>query len=156
MGKEQDLLQASKSEMLAQIEKILGHKTRKSGIQSLMSRTVNPNYQDELGYTPLHYAALNGHRSAAELLLKYDASTNIPDNSGNYPLHLAAWNGHSDVAKVLINTGPSRANVNEQNGTEDTALHSAAQLVRASWWLYYLRIMLILMSVTVAKNRRLT
>lgn len=33
---------------------------------------------------------------------------------GNYPLHLAAWNGHADVAKVLINTGPSRANVNEQ------------------------------------------
>lgn len=29
---------------------------------SLMSKTVNPNYQDELGYTPLHYAALNGHR----------------------------------------------------------------------------------------------
>ena len=33
---------------------------------------------------------------------------------GNYPLHLAAWNGHADVARVLINTGPSRANVNEQ------------------------------------------
>ena len=27
-----------------------------------MSKTVNPNHQDELGYTPLHYAALNGHR----------------------------------------------------------------------------------------------
>ncbi|RMX60043.1 hypothetical protein pdam_00004489 [Pocillopora damicornis] len=127
MGKEQDLLQAAKTGNVAHIEKILGNKTRKSGIQSLMSRTVNPNHQDELGYTPLHYAALNGHRSSAELLLKYDASTNIPDTSGNYPLHLAAWNGHADVAKVLINTGPSRANVNEQNDTEDTALHSASQ-----------------------------
>ncbi|XP_022779967.1 ankyrin repeat and sterile alpha motif domain-containing protein 1B-like isoform X3 [Stylophora pistillata] len=127
MGKEQDLLQAAKTGNVAHIEKILGHKTRKSGIQSLMSRTVNSNHQDELGYTPLHYAALNGHRSSAELLLKYDASTNIPDNSGNFPLHLAAWNGHADVARVLINTGPSRANVNEQNGTEDTALHSASQ-----------------------------
>lgn len=127
MGKEQDLLQAAKSGNVAHIERILGNKARKSGIQSLMSRTVNPNHQDELGNTPLHYAALNGHRSSAELLLKYDASTNIPDNNGNYPLHLAAWNGHADVAKVLINTGPSRANVNEQNGTEDTALHSAAQ-----------------------------
>lgn len=29
---------------------------------SFISRTVNPNYQDELGNTPLHYAALNGHR----------------------------------------------------------------------------------------------
>ena len=34
--------------------------------------------------------------------------------TGNYPLHLAAWNGHADVVRVLINTGPSRANVNEQ------------------------------------------
>lgn len=127
MGKEQDLIQAAKSGNVAHIEKILGNKARKSGIQSFISRTVNPNYQDELGNTPLHYAALHGHRSSAELLLKYDASTNIPDNNGNYPLHLAAWNGNADVAKVLINTGPSRANVNEQNGTEDTALHSAAQ-----------------------------
>lgn len=127
MGKEQDLIQAAKSGNVAHIEKILGNKARKSGIQSFISRTINPNYQDELGNTPLHYAALNGHRSSAELLLKYDASTNIPDNNGNYPLHLASWNGHADVTKVLINTGPSRANVNEQNGTEDTALHSAAQ-----------------------------
>ena len=29
---------------------------------SLMSKTVNPNHQDELGYTPLHHAALSGHR----------------------------------------------------------------------------------------------
>lgn len=89
MGKEQDLLQAAKTGNVAHIEKILGHKARKSGIQrylgaawnsltgnessftihwshsrfcSLMSKTVNPNHQDELGYTPLHYAALNGHR----------------------------------------------------------------------------------------------
>jgi len=39
---------------------------------------------------------------------------NILFLTGNYPLHLAAWNGHADVARVLINTGPSRANVNEQ------------------------------------------
>ena len=35
---------------------------------------------------------------------------------GNYPLHLAAFNGHADVCRILINSGPSRANVNEQVG----------------------------------------
>ena len=33
MGKEQDLIQAAKSGNVAHIEKILGHKARKSGIQ---------------------------------------------------------------------------------------------------------------------------
>ena len=33
MGKEQDLLQAAKSGNVAHIERILGHKARKSGIQ---------------------------------------------------------------------------------------------------------------------------
>ncbi|XP_031548747.1 ankyrin repeat and SAM domain-containing protein 1A-like [Actinia tenebrosa] len=127
MGKEHDLLNAGKTGNVSQIEKILGHRVKKSGLQSIMGRSVNPNFQDEMGYTPLHYASLHGHRSAVELLLKYDASALIPDHSGNYPLHLAAFNGHADVCRILINSGPSRADVNEQNGTKDTAMHSAAQ-----------------------------
>ncbi|XP_048585041.1 ankyrin repeat and sterile alpha motif domain-containing protein 1B isoform X2 [Nematostella vectensis] len=127
MGKENELINAAKNGNVAQIEKLLGQRNKKSSLHNIMGRSVNPNYQDEMGYSPLHYAAMNGHRSAVELLLKYDASTNIPDHSGNYPLHLAAFNGHAEVSRVLINTGPSQANVNEQNGTLDTALHSASQ-----------------------------
>ena len=37
MGKEHDLLQAAKSGNVAHIEKILGHKARKSGIQGYVS-----------------------------------------------------------------------------------------------------------------------
>lgn len=127
MGKEQDLLHAAKNGNVAQIERILGQRNRRSGIHSFISRNVSSNFQDDMGYTALHYSSLNGHKTSVELLLKYDASANIPDNSGNSPLHLAAFNGHAEVARILINQGPSRANVNEQNGTEDTALHSAAQ-----------------------------
>ena len=36
---------------------------------SFMSRTVNSNHQDEMGYTALHYAALNGHRSVGKSLV---------------------------------------------------------------------------------------
>ena len=45
MGKEQDLLQAAKSGNVAHIEKILGHKARKSGIQ----RYVWASYMPEIG-----------------------------------------------------------------------------------------------------------
>lgn len=45
MGKEQDLMQAAKSGNVAHIEKILGHKARKSGIQ----RYVCASYRPEIG-----------------------------------------------------------------------------------------------------------
>ena len=61
------------------------------------------------------------------LLLRCGASTTIPDCSGSGPLHLAAWKGDLEVVKVLISQGPSRANVNQQNDTDNTPLHLAAQ-----------------------------
>ncbi len=61
------------------------------------------------------------------LLLRCGASTTISDNSGSCPLHLAAWKGDLEVVKMLVTQGPSRANVNQQNDAEDSALHFASQ-----------------------------
>jgi ankyrin repeat protein len=98
-----------------------------STLSSFRFKSVNPNCQDETGSTPLHHAALNGHREAVHVLLDYNASNHIPDNTGSYPLHLAAWKGDLDIARLLIHRGPSKASVNEQNSNGETALHSAAQ-----------------------------
>ena len=75
---------------------------------SFRFKCVNPNCQDETGNTPLHHAALNGHkycesphhfslnyqschqclrlnfffREAVHVLLDYNASNHIPDNTG--------------------------------------------------------------------------
>ena len=98
MGKEQDLLHAAKNGNVAQIERILGQRNRRSGIHryvlagteedqnlstlrvcacrcqfsstrylclltcSFISRNVSPNFQDDMGYTALHYSSLNGHK----------------------------------------------------------------------------------------------
>uniref|UniRef100_A0A8B9DI60 Ankyrin repeat and sterile alpha motif domain containing 1A n=1 Tax=Anser cygnoides TaxID=8845 RepID=A0A8B9DI60_ANSCY len=98
--------------------------------------------------TPLHHAALNGHKDVVEVLLRNDALTNVADCKGCYPLHLAAWKGDADIVKLLIHQGPSHTKVNEQNALEikelkkygpfdpyinaknndnETALHCAAQ-----------------------------
>jgi len=61
------------------------------------------------------------------LLLRCGASTSIVDNSGSAPLHLAAWKGDVEVVKMLVTQGPSYANVNQQNDSEDTSLHLASQ-----------------------------
>ena len=66
-------------------------------------------------------------REAVSLLLKCGASTMIPDSSGSCPLHLAAWKGDIEIVNILVQQGPSRANINHQSDSDDTALHLASQ-----------------------------
>ncbi|XP_071993289.1 ankyrin repeat and SAM domain-containing protein 1A isoform X2 [Engystomops pustulosus] len=168
MGKEQELLEAARTGNRAAVERLLGGKrlsgagpggasgsgTGASGggsgshpLSSLLSiwRGPNVNCVDSSGYTPLHHAALNGHKEVVEVLLRNEAVTNIADCKGCFPLHLAAWKGDAQIVRLLIHHGPSHAKVNEQNGPEvkkygpfhpyvnaknndnETALHCAAQ-----------------------------
>ncbi|XP_021041631.1 ankyrin repeat and SAM domain-containing protein 1A isoform X5 [Mus caroli] len=176
MGKEQELLEAARTGHLPAVEKLLSGKRLSSGfggggggsgsggggsgggglgssshpLSSLLSmwRGPNVNCVDSTGYTPLHHAALNGHRDVVEVLLRNDALTNVADSKGCYPLHLAAWKGDAQIVRLLIQQGPSHTRVNEQNALEikelkkygpfdpyinaknndnETALHCAAQ-----------------------------
>ncbi|XP_077151599.1 ankyrin repeat and SAM domain-containing protein 1A isoform X4 [Ranitomeya variabilis] len=150
MGKEQELLEAARTGNRAAVERLLGGKrlsgagpggasgggTGASGggsvshpLSSLLSiwRGPNVNCVDSSGYTPLHHAALNGHKEVVEVLLRNEAVTNIADCKGCFPLHLAAWKGDAHIVRLLIHHGPSLAKVNEQNNDNETALHCAAQ-----------------------------
>ncbi|XP_007971050.3 ankyrin repeat and SAM domain-containing protein 1A isoform X4 [Chlorocebus sabaeus] len=178
MGKEQELLEAARTGHLPAVEKLLSGKRLSSGfggggggggggsggggggggglgssshpLSSLLSmwRGPNVNCVDSTGYTPLHHAALNGHKDVVEVLLRNDALTNVADSKGCYPLHLAAWKGDAQIVRLLIHQGPSHTRVNEQNALEikelkkygpfdpyinaknndnETALHCAAQ-----------------------------
>ena len=78
--------------------------------------------KDTNGMTALHWAANNGHKDAAELLLASKAKVNAKNNNGATPLHAAAGFGDKDTAKLLL---ANKAEVNAKNNEGMTPLHTA-------------------------------
>ncbi len=76
------------------------------------------------GMSPLHYAAGNNRRSAAELLLNAGAKVNQRNKTGATPLHLAAARGLQDMAILLLRQG---AEIDAHDRDGFTPLHLAAQ-----------------------------
>eukprot|EP00903_Cladosiphon_okamuranus_P011472 g10805.t1 len=60
---------------------------------------------DNLGLSPLHRAALNGHLAVVKLLASAGAELDAADNDGDSALNLASNNGHSAVVKFLAGAG---------------------------------------------------
>ena len=79
--------------------------------------------KDNYGATPLHLAAINGHKDVVELLLASRADANAKNNKGWTPLHAAAAGGHREVAQLLFASG---ADIDAQAQEGETPLHLAA------------------------------
>uniref|UniRef100_A0A3B4C9L0 CASK interacting protein 1 n=1 Tax=Pygocentrus nattereri TaxID=42514 RepID=A0A3B4C9L0_PYGNA len=124
MGKDQELLQAVKTEDLLTVQKIL--QRPKPGKAKLLgsAKKVNVNFQDTDGFSALHHAALNGNLELISLLLESQAMVDIRDQKGMRPLHYAAWQGRSEPMKLLLKSGSS---VNGQSDEGQIPLHLAAQ-----------------------------
>jgi ankyrin repeat protein len=60
------------------------------------------NYQCANGWTPLLFAAQNGHSTTTEKLLAARCSVDLQAVSGCTALQIAASNGHEAVTKQLI------------------------------------------------------
>uniref|UniRef100_G3NG18 Ankyrin repeat and sterile alpha motif domain containing 1A n=1 Tax=Gasterosteus aculeatus aculeatus TaxID=481459 RepID=G3NG18_GASAC len=147
MGKEQELLEAARTGNLAAVEKLLSGKRQSAGtgggssgtggsgasgghgasshpLSSLLSiwRGPNVNCVDSTGYSPLHHAALNGHRNnkfetpldlaalygrleVVKQLLSAHPNLLGCNTKKHTPLHLASRNGHLPVVEVLLDAG---------------------------------------------------
>jgi ankyrin repeat protein len=80
---------------------------------------------DDVGNTPLHWAAHNGHMDVARLLLASRADVNaVGGPVRDTPLHYATLNGHMDVAQLLL---ANKADVAAKNNYGYTPLHRAAE-----------------------------
>lgn len=65
------------------------------------------NAEDEMGYTPLHWAVTNGHLHAVRYLLDQGADINYMSQRlhGSPPLYLAVCDAQMDMTELLLKRG---------------------------------------------------
>ncbi|HSH90821.1 MAG TPA: ankyrin repeat domain-containing protein [Ramlibacter sp.] len=70
--------------------------------KKLIERGADVN---KTGWTPLHYAATNGHLAVIELLLEHHAYIDAESPNGTTPLMMAAHYGTPAAVKLLLESG---------------------------------------------------
>lgn len=88
-------------------------------ITRLISAGADVNYQNNLGWTNLQQACLDGDISLVQKLLNLGADINLADCCGWSPLHEACFFGSLEIVKILIAAG---ANPNQIMGEDDLRL----------------------------------
>jgi ankyrin repeat protein len=72
----------------------------------LLEKGANPNIMERTeGRTPLHYAAMRGEKTQAEMLLAHGANMDARGWYGKTPLSLAKENGHTEIVELLRKHG---------------------------------------------------
>ncbi len=99
-------------------------------LQAELKRGVAIDARSEDAITPLHFAALFGHSTAAELLLSLNADVTLTDEAGNTALHMAVFLGRSNVVRVLLAHGADPLSRND-------AGFSSLDIAAAPWSDHY-------------------
>ena len=71
----------------------------------LIANGADVNAKDKYPFTPLHIAALNGHKEIVELLIAAGADVNAEDGDGYTPLDCAIKDKHTETADLLRKHG---------------------------------------------------
>ena len=81
--------------------------------------------QKDDGYTALHLACLNGHRTVAAFLIEKDSNLEVTDNRGQTVLHSAVHQGQAAIIEMLLETNKSQVIINKEDVEGETPLHLA-------------------------------
>eukprot|EP01105_Mastigella_eilhardi_P018467 TRINITY_DN4278_c0_g1_i2.p1 TRINITY_DN4278_c0_g1~~TRINITY_DN4278_c0_g1_i2.p1 ORF type:complete len:189 (-),score=69.01 TRINITY_DN4278_c0_g1_i2:120-686(-) len=63
---------------------------------------------DDVGNTPLHYAAAGGHVDCVRTLIAAGINPNVQNKQSETPLHRAATRGHAEVVHLLLAKGADK------------------------------------------------
>jgi len=92
-------------------------------VTALVEQGTDVDAKDDLGWTPLYWAATMGQEKVGEFLLSKGAKADAETQDGGTPLHASAYSGAFRLAERLVSQG---ANVSAKNKRGRTPLHSAA------------------------------
>ena len=81
-------------------------------IKALICANANVDAQDDLGKTPLHYAAELGFEDSVNVLLEHGADTRVQDKNGKIPFELAEDSGHLRKDKAFYQLRKGRYDPN--------------------------------------------
>jgi ankyrin repeat protein len=90
-------------------------------ITRLIKAGADINAINHEGFTPSHFAVVNGMPEVLLRFIESGANVNVPDKYGNTPLHLAVI----EKNKKAINLLKAKANINAKNHKGHTPLHFA-------------------------------
>lgn len=68
----------------------------------LIAKGETVNDRDQMGYTPLHLAAIKGNQSIAKALVEQGSHINARDFHGRTPFMLALREGHVELSRYLL------------------------------------------------------
>ncbi|MGN1308266.1 MAG: ankyrin repeat domain-containing protein [Akkermansia sp.] len=125
---------------LAYRDDLLKHYAGKNGVSMtrlMLTLGADPETKTKNGYTPLMWAAAQGHEAVVRLLLDKGADIEAKDNFGYTPLMWAAKNGHEAVVRLLLAKGADVEAKDNFGHTvyEDRLLrYSIKQLLRSYRW----------------------
>ena len=74
-------------------------------IRHAQAKHADVNAKNCWGTTPLHNAAMYGHKSIVEMLLTNKVDVNARKNEGKTPLYYAVMRGYKDIAELLRQHG---------------------------------------------------
>ncbi|KAM4618923.1 cortactin-binding protein 2 isoform 2-T2 [Polymixia lowei] len=93
-------------------------------VKLLLMSGVSADVSDENGFTPLHLAAVHGHRSCVEALLGAGAAVDGDASVDRTPLYLASQAGSVDCVRALLTAGADRS---QPTADGCTVLHAAVR-----------------------------
>ncbi|KAG0253710.1 phosphate system positive regulatory protein pho81 [Mortierella polycephala] len=74
--------------------------------KTLAARGARPDQEDKyMCWTPLFYAASEGHVDCVRILLEAGCNVNVLDEHDKTPIYYAASEGHADCVALLVNAG---------------------------------------------------
>mmetsp|Transcript_12021 Transcript_12021/g.29586 ORF Transcript_12021/g.29586 Transcript_12021/m.29586 type:complete len:410 (-) Transcript_12021:336-1565(-) len=100
-------------------------------------KEVDPNVDDEDGWTPLHWAVRYSNVDLVKMLLEAKASVEAKNENGQTPLHLAVdkYEGNIEIVKLLLKSGanPNARDRAHMTPYEIATLEESEDIAKLLW-----------------------